>query len=444
MTTSEAVSVEERVAQVLAALGITRAHVAARWHGDYQGLLTAPPAAVASLALIGPPAVVPAAARAFDRGLLVATGETDAPAAAVRQALADGATLAHVTLPGAGEWSDVAAEFGEVLAPVLVDFFTRQTARAGVAAVSLPAGEGDVAGIRYAVRGSGPPLLLLPLAFAPTGWAPLLPQLAEHFTVLTLGGAHLGVIPILERRAQTAGYRRLVQTLLAELQLQRGETVLDVGCGTGAIDRLLAGWTGGANPITAVDHNGYFLAEAAALARAEGLADRIDFRRGDAEALPFPDAIFDATLSLMVAEEGDADRMLREFVRVTKPGGRVGVVVRAMDLGMWLSLPLPPTVKAKLQVPGVVGSVAAAGCADDSLYRRCRAAGLELVLAGPQFVSPMPGEDAAAFLQPRQAYFLARLEPDEADAWRAALAQATRDGTLNVATPYHCAVGRKP
>jgi len=39
----------------------------------------------------------------------------------------------------------------------------------------------------------------------------------------------------------------------------------------------------------------------------------------------------DLTLSCTVLEEGDADRMLAEMIRVTKPGGRVAVIVRAID-----------------------------------------------------------------------------------------------------------------
>jgi hypothetical protein len=55
----------------------------------------------------------------------------------------------------------------------------------------------------------------------------------------------------------------------------------------------------------------------------------------------------------------------------------------------------------------------------------------------------MPGEDGAASIQGLQAFVLAQLDPAAADAWRAALTQATRDGTLASAMPFHCAVGRK-
>jgi SAM-dependent methyltransferase len=237
----------------------------------------------------------------------------------------------------------------------------------------------------------------------------------------------------------------MFRTLVETADPRPGEAILDVGCGSGALDRLLVEWTGGANPITAVDHNRAFLNEAAALARSVGLGDAINFREGNAEALPFPDASFDVVLSCTVAEEGDADRMIAEFVRVTKPGGRVGVIVRAMDFGVWLGMPLRPEVRAKLEAPGLIGSVAERGCADASLYRRCREAGLDLLLATPQFSGFVPGSrELENGLRFAQTHFLPRLSAAEAEEWHAAVAAGMRDGTMSAAMVHHCAVGRKP
>jgi ubiquinone/menaquinone biosynthesis C-methylase UbiE len=114
------------------------------------------------------------------------------------------------------------------------------------------------------------------------------------------------------------------------VELRPGETVLEVGCGTGAIDRWLAQRTHGANPITGIDINRYLLKEARALVAKDGLEDIIAFREGNGEALELPDNSFDVTLSLTVLEEADADRMLAEIVRVTRPGesGRDGASAR--------------------------------------------------------------------------------------------------------------------
>jgi ubiquinone/menaquinone biosynthesis C-methylase UbiE len=81
-----------------------------------------------------------------------------------------------------------------------------------------------------------------------------------------------------------------------------------------------------ANPIVAVDVNPYLLREAATLTQGAGLAAAIEFRAGNAEALPFPDGSFDVAYAFTVLEEGDADRMLAALARVVRPGGRVGVL----------------------------------------------------------------------------------------------------------------------
>ena len=141
--------------------------------------------------------------------------------------------------------------------------------------------------------------------------------------------------------------------------------------------RELARRTAGANRLIGRDMNPYLLREARALARREGLLERIDFGEGRAEALPLPDGAVDVALSSTVFEEGDAELMLSEIVRVTRPGGRIGVIVRAIDMPFWVNLPLDPALKAKVDAPGIIGGGAAPkGVADMRLYSRLAALGL--------------------------------------------------------------------
>ncbi len=301
---------------------------------------------------------------------------------------------------------------------------------------------GEIAEVTYRVRGSGPPLLLLPLSLARSQWNPILPALAERFTTIVLGGEYLGVVPVLEGRMQ-GGYRNVVRLVVDAAKPRPGERVLEVGCGPGAVARWLATHLPVDNPITAVDINAYLLGEAAALSNAAGLSDRITLQECDAESLTIDSDSFDVTLSFTVMEEVDADRMLAELVRVTRPGGRIGVIVRATDLPRFLNIELPDELKVPFllrSVPNV--GVGERGCGDASLYRRFVKAGLTDLQMGPQLAP-----DHAQRAVERMTMFTTRmaktLPPAEARAFNTAIQRASDDGTLIFAEPYHCAVGTR-
>jgi hypothetical protein len=116
--------------------------------------------------------------------------------------------------------------------------------------------------------------------------------------------------------------------------------------------------------------------------------------------------------------------------------------VRAIDRGCWINLPLDAALKAKVEMPGMIGGgMSPGGCADASLYQRFHALGLKELRCFPQLVAVRPGSPRLARYQQQ---ILAALSPAETEAWRRAVAQAERDGTYFVAQPFHCAVGTKP
>ena len=233
----------------------------------------------------------------------------------------------------------------------------------------------------------------------------------------------------------------MVKNLLDVVDIRPNEVVLEVGGGSGVVVREVARRTAGANRIIDVDISPYLLREAEALAKQAGLANRISFQEGHAEAIPLADDSVDVALSFTVMEEGDADSMLSELVRVTRPGGRIAAIVRSLDMPPWANAILGPTVRAKVDMPGR-GDVAAAGCADASLYQRFRRAGLVGLTCFSQLASVDASQASRlAVLEQRS---LPSLTEEESAEWESAVAEAEADGTFFIAMPHHCAVGIKP
>jgi len=111
----------------------------------------------------------------------------------------------------------------------------------------------------------------------------------------------------------------LADELLGTAPVVRGECALDVGCGPGALTVRLAERLGEPQ-VAGVDPSAPFVE--AARAR---LPDA-DIRLAAAEALPFPDATFDAVYAhLVVPFMADADAGAAEMRRVARPGGRIAV-----------------------------------------------------------------------------------------------------------------------
>ena len=438
------ISVGERVLRLLAHLDLPRAHVLTGRAADAEQLLLARADAVASAAVLGRGGFDPTALRRLEDRLLVVygTGGPAAPVEAVLPALPEAATAVLAGYPHL-LWSDVVADRTDELGGALVGFLDGLAPRDALPPAGLAEGEGEVEGITYHVRGAGPPLLLFPLMLAPTQWDALLPRLAASYCTIVLGGRHLGFLAVLEERGRAWGYRKMVGAVLDELRLSAGATVLEVGCGSGVLCRWLAERSAGASTITGVDVSPYLLREAAALAASEGVAERIDFRAGDAQALPFDDDAFDATFSITVMEEVDAEKMLAEMVRVTRPGGRIGVVVRADGLPHLFNVPVRPEILAKVEARPCAGK-SAFGCADPSLFTRMRDAGLRDLRCWRDASAFYPGRDVHEYWQLNQGTLPSVLTPTELAEWRAAVARAQEDQTLFWAPQYHCAVGTRP
>lgn len=117
-----------------------------------------------------------------------------------------------------------------------------------------------------------------------------------------------------------------------------GDRVLDVCTGTGAVAARLAA-TG--CEVVGLDQSEDMLAAARARLAAAGLGGRVTLVRGEAEALPFPDACFDAvTVTYLLRYVADPAAVLRELARVLRPGGvladmEFGVPRRSLPRAAW-------------------------------------------------------------------------------------------------------------
>jgi ubiquinone/menaquinone biosynthesis C-methylase UbiE len=124
--------------------------------------------------------------------------------------------------------------------------------------------------------------------------------------------------------------RAQVMELLAP---QPGERVLDIGSGPGYLAAAIADAVGSAGAVHALDAS----TPMNALARARA-ADRpwLHVDEGDAVALPYGDAAFDAAVSTQVYEYvADMPRALDELRRVLRPGGRTLILDTDWDSLVW-------------------------------------------------------------------------------------------------------------
>jgi ubiquinone/menaquinone biosynthesis C-methylase UbiE len=203
---------------------------------------------------------------------------------------------------------------------------------------------------------------------------------------------HGGGKPATERLARLAG-------------LAPGTRVLDVGGGLGGPARTLAFQFG--CDVTVVDLTESYVQAARLLTERLGLGDRVRHRVGDALALPFDDASFDAVWTQNSGMNiADKERLYAGFRRVLRPGGRLalqepmaGPVQPAVFPLMWAAEPAqsflrpPAEMRAVIEAAGfrclawqdvteeIAGPDSAAAIPDHSIQRLVMGERLETIIA---------------------------------------------------------------
>jgi SAM-dependent methyltransferase len=213
----------------------------------------------------------------------------------------------------------------------------------------------------------------------------------------------------------------------ALLQLEPGQTVLDLGSG-GGIDVLLsAKRVGPTGKVYGLDMTDQMLALARENQRQAG-ATNVEFLKGTIEAIPLPGNSVDVIISNCVINlSTDKDAVLREAFRVLKPGGRFAVsdvVVRGH---------VPPDIRRSMEL--WVGCIA--GALEDREYdAKLRAAGFAEVEVEPWRIYNV--EDARSFLT-ETGLDVDRLAPNVDGRFASAFIRARKPEATNCCGPECCA-----
>jgi arsenite methyltransferase len=131
------------------------------------------------------------------------------------------------------------------------------------------------------------------------------------------------------------GGRKATEELIGLCHIEKDKYVLEVGCGVGLTACYIARKYG--CRIVGVDISEKMIERSKERAGREGVEDRVEFRVADVQDLPFEDGLFDVVIgeSITVFPE-DKQKAVSEYVRVTKPGGYVG-----LNETTWLKTPVP-------------------------------------------------------------------------------------------------------
>lgn len=235
---------------------------------------------------------------------------------------------------------------------------------------------------------------------------------------------------------------RYFSQLLAALDPQPGQQLLEVGCGAGGASRVLARIVGPTGAVVGVDNSATMIA--AAKERAANLELSLTYQVADGHHLPFADASFDACTSQGVLEVvNDPPQVLAEMVRVTRSGGRV--VVSAEDAGTQAVDGAERAITRRIldyhrdhELNGGIGH---------QLFGLVKTLGLEEVEVIPSTMvdltyGPLMRDWLGGIAENAQA--AGAVTAEELSAWQDQVAAADRAGQFFSALTFYTVYGRKP
>jgi len=133
----------------------------------------------------------------------------------------------------------------------------------------------------------------------------------------------------LENRAKHPFFRGVIADYIGDLEPERIERALEIGCGTGVVSRTLAAAPGFHGTIKATDVSAYLIEAARRHAAREGVDTRIAFEVDSAAKLHAEEAAYDLVIAhTLFSHASDPVAILAECARVLSPRGRLVIFDR--------------------------------------------------------------------------------------------------------------------
>jgi len=166
--------------------------------------------------------------------------------------------------------------------------------------------------------------------------------------------------------------RKYSKMALERLSVVEGETVLEIGSGTGHCLKWMAKLVGPAGTVYGIDISPKMIEKTKKRLEKEGLANRAELCCGDATYLPFDESAFDAvfmSFTLEVFDTPEIPRLLAQIEKVLKPGGRLGIIAMSKENGKSVFLKVYEWIHKKC--PKYLGSrpIYAEQCLIDAGYQ---------------------------------------------------------------------------
>ena len=130
--------------------------------------------------------------------------------------------------------------------------------------------------------------------------------------------------------------RKYAENALRFLSIKEGETVLEIGFGSGRCLKRIAESVGKTGKVYGIDISSGMLEVTTRRLEKAGVIDRVELCYGDAASLPYGDNVFDAVFmsyTLELFDTPEVSKVLKEVKRVLKQKGRLGVVSISRENG---------------------------------------------------------------------------------------------------------------